>query len=133
MTELLTLNYREIQALFKKLKLENKIPATSKGNQSGDRLIKEIQAVHDCVITYERKTIQSAYKKKKKKKNGGRRGPRGQSSVLYTDKFLSKANYVYRAKELSNTYKLDNNHQSEKIGYVAVGLLPSYYDCISAA
>ena len=132
MTQLLTLNYREIQALFKRLKLERKIPATSKGNQPGDKLVEEIQSVYDCVITYERKTIQAAYKKKKKKKGGGRRGPRGQSSVLYTDKFISRANNVYRAKELSNTYKLDNNHQGEKIGYVAVGLLPSYYDCVAA-
>ena len=90
MTQLLTLNYREIQTLLKKLKLENKIPATSKGNQSGDQLVKAIQAVYDCTITYERKTIQAAYKKKKKKKGGGRRGPRGQSSVLYTDKFFVK-------------------------------------------
>ena len=133
MTQLLTLNYREIQALFKKLKLEKKIPATSKGNQSGDRLVKEIQAVHDCVISYERKTIQAAYKKKKKKKGGGRRGPRGQSSVLYTDKFLGKANYVYRAKESTTTYGLNSNTLNKEIGYVAVGLLPSYYDLISAA
>lgn len=133
MTQLLTLNYREIQALFKRLKLKKKIPATSKGNQSGDKLIKEIQAVYDCVITYERKTIQAAYKKKKKKKGGSRRGPRRQSSVLYTDKFFSKANDVYRAKELTGTYGINNNNSSEKIGYVAVGLLPSYYDCISAA
>ena len=133
MTQLLTLNYREIQALFKKLKLENKIPATSKGNQSGNQLVEEIQAVYDCTITYERKTIQAAYKKKKKKKGGGRRGPRGQSSVLYTDKFLGKANDVYRAKESTITYSLNNNNLDEKIGYVAVGLLPSYYDCISAA
>ena len=133
MTQLLTLNYREIQALFKKLKLEKKIPATSKGNQSGDRLVKEIQAVHDCVISYERKTIQAAYKKKKKKKGGGRRGPRGQSSVLYTDKFLDKANYVYRAKESTTTYGLNSSTSNKEIGYVAVGLLPSYYDLISAA
>ena len=133
MTQLLTLKYREIQALFKKLKLEKKIPVTSKGNQSGDRLVKEIQAVYDCVITYERKTIQAAYKKKKKKKGGGKRGPRGQSSVLYTDKFLGKANDVYRAKESTITYGLNNKNLNEKIGYVAVGLLPSYYDCIDAA
>ena len=116
MTQLLTLNYREIQALFKKLKLENKIPATSKGNQPGDQLVKEIQAVYDCAITYERKTIQAR-----------------QSSVLYTDKFLGKANNVYRAKESTITYGLNNNNLDEKIGYVAVGLLPSYYDCIDAA
>ena len=133
MTQLLTLNYREIQALFKKLKLENKIPATSKGNQSGDQLVKAIQAVYDCTITYERKTIQAAYKKKKKKKGGGRRRPRGQSSVLYTDKFLGKSNDVYRAKEPTITYGLNNNNLDEKIGYVAVGMLPSYYDCIIAA
>ena len=118
MTQLLSLNYREIQALFKKLKLEKKIPATSKGNQPGDQLVKEIQA---------------AYKKKKKKKGGGRRGPRGQSSVLYTDKFFGRANNVYRAKEPTITYGLNNNNLDEKIGYVAVGLLPSYYDCIYAA
>lgn len=133
MTQLLTLNYREIQALFKKLKLEKKIPATSKGNQPGDQLVKEIQAVYDCAITYEKKTIQAAYKKKKKKKGGGRRRPRGQSSVLYTDKFLGKSNDVYRAKEPTITYGLNNNNLDEKIGYVAVGMLPSYYDCIIAA
>ena len=133
MTQLLTLNYREIQELFKKLKLQNKIPATSKGNQSGDKLVEEIQAVYDCAITYEKKPIQSAYKKKKKKKGGGRRGPRKQSSVLYTDKFLSKANYLYKAKESTITYGLNSNTPSEKVGHVAVGLLPSYYDYINAA
>lgn len=132
MTQLLTLNYREIQALFKKLKLEKKISSTSKGNQPGDKLVQEIQAVYDCTITYKRKTIQAAYKKKKKKKGGGRRGPRGESSVLYTDKFIGRADNVYRAKELASTYKLDNNHQGEKIGYVDIGLLPSYYDCVAA-
>lgn len=129
MTQLLNLNYREIQALFKRLKLEKKIPSTSKGNQPGDKLVEEIQSVYDCAITYE---SQAAYKKKKKKKGGGRRGPRGESSVLYTDKFISRANDVYRAKESANTYKLDNKHRGEKIGYVDIGLLPSYYDCVAA-
>ena len=133
MTQLLTLNYREIQALFKKLKLEKKIPATSKGNQPGDKLVQEIQSVDDCTITYERKTIQAAYKKKKKKKGSGRRGTRGESSVLYTDKFISRVNNVYRANESTNTYKLDDNHRGEKISYVDIGLLPSYYDCVVAA
>ena len=132
MTQLLTLNYKEIQALFKRLKLEKKIPVTSKGNQSGDKLVEEIQSVYDCVITYERKTIQAAYKKKKKKKGGSGRRTRGESSVMYTDKFIGRADNVYRAKELASTYKLDNNHQGEKIGYVDIGLLPSYYDCVAA-
>ena len=133
MTQLLTLNYREIQALFKKLKLEKKIPDTSKGNQSGDQLVKEIQAVYDCAIEYERKTPQAGYKKKKKKKGGGRRKTKRQSSVLYTNKFFDKANDVYRAKESISTYKLNNNNLDEKIGYIAVKLLPSYYDYIVAA
>ena len=79
------------------------------------------------------KQFKQHIRKRKKKKGGGRRGPRGQSSVLYTDKFFGRANNVYRAKEPTITYGLNNNNLDEKIGYVAVGLLPSYYDCIDAA
>ena len=71
-------------------------------------------------------------RKRKRRKVEVDADPRGQSSVLYTDKFIGRSDNVYKAKELSNTYKLDNNHQGEKIGYVTVGLLPSYYDCVAA-